>query len=134
MEDNTNQMKGSKAIRYSMAFLFPLVGITHFTHSSFFESIVPPVLPWPLFWVYSSGFFEILFGIGLMTSFRKYAAYGLILLLIAVFPANIYLAVSSVAQEALATSQTIAVIRLPFQFLFIWMAYSQTLVPEHMKS
>ena len=134
MEDKTSQMKGSKAIRYSMALLFPLVGITHFTHPSFFESIVPPVLPWPLFWVYSSGFFEILFGFGLMTSYRKYAAYGLILLLIAVFPANIYLAVSPVTQEALATSQTIAVIRLPFQFLFIWMAYSQTRVSEYIKS
>jgi len=46
--------------------------------------------------------------------------------LIAVFPANIYLAISPIAQETFGTSQTIAVTRLPFQFLFIWMAYSQT--------
>ena len=50
----------------------------------------------------------------------------LILLLIAVFPANIYLAISPIAQETFGTSQTIAVTRLPFQFLFIWMAYTQT--------
>ncbi|MBT3542539.1 DoxX family protein [Flavobacteriaceae bacterium] len=119
-------MNLKKGMRYVMAILFPLVGITHFTNSSFFLVIVPPALPWHTSLVYISGFFEILFGIGLLTKYRKQAAYGLILLLIAVFPANIYLAISPIAQAALETSQSIAIVRLPFQFLFIWMAYSQT--------
>ena len=119
-------MNLKKGMRYVMAILFPLVGITHFTNSSFFLVIVPPALPWHTSLVYISGFFEILFGIGLFTKYRKQAAYGLILLLIAVFPANIYLAISPIAQAALETSQSIAIVRLPFQFLFIWMAYSQT--------
>ena len=119
-------MNLKKGMRYVMAILFPLVGFTHFTNSSFFLVIVPPALPWHTSLVYISGFFEILFGIGLLTKYRKQAAYGLILLLIAVFPANIYLAISPIAQAALETSQSIAIVRLPFQFLFIWMAYSQT--------
>lgn len=123
-----------KGIRYALSIFFPLVGITHFTNPSFFVVIVPPILPWPLGLVYVSGFFEILLGIGLLTPYRKQAAYGLILLLIAVFPANIYLAISPTAQEALETSQTIAMVRLPFQFLFIWMAYLQTKVNKTIQS
>ena len=119
-------MNLKKGMRYVMAILFPLVGITHFTNFSFFLVIVPPALPWHTSFVYISWFFEILFGIGLLTKYRKQAAYGLILLLIAVFPANIYLAISPIAQAALETSQSIAIVRLPLQFLFIWMAYSQT--------
>ena len=119
-------MKLKKGIRYVMAILYPLAGITHFTSPSFFLAIVPPMLPWPLALVYVSGFFEILFGIGLLTKYRKLAACGIILLLIAVFPANIYLAISQNAQEVLQTSPTVAWVRLPFQFLLIWMAYLQT--------
>ena len=119
-------MNLKKAVRYVMTITFPLIGIMHFTNPSPCLAIIPSGLPWPLALVYISGLFEILFGIGLITKYRKHAAYGLILLLIAVFPANIYLAISPIAQETFGTSQTIAVTRLPFQFLFIWMAYTQT--------
>jgi uncharacterized membrane protein len=74
--------------------------------------------------VYLSGFFEIL--LGAMLLFNKYrvvAAKGLILLLIAVFPANIYLAQSSLAQSLLDITQETAIIRLPFQVLFLLFAY-----------
>jgi len=68
-----------KGIRYALSIFFSLVGITHFTNPSFFVAIVPPILPWPLGLAYISGFFEILLGIGLLTPYRKQAAYGLIL-------------------------------------------------------
>ena len=55
--------------------------------------------------------------------YRFYGAVGLILLLIAVFPANIYLALSKEAQEAIGASQQIAIWRLPIQGLLIWTAY-----------
>ena len=58
-----------------------------------------------------------------MTRYRKYAAWGLILLLFAVFPANIFLYQSKEAQEALGASQEIAAWRLPIQGILIWVAY-----------
>jgi len=85
---------------------------------------MPNYISFHLELVYLSGFFEILFG--LMLLFKKYrvlAAKGLILLLIAVFPANIYLTQSSLALSMLDITQETAIIRLPFQVLFILFAY-----------
>ena len=85
---------------------------------------MPNYMSFHLELVYLSGFFEILFG--LMLLFKKYrvlAAKGLILLLIAVFPANIYLTQSSLALSMLDITQETAIIRLPFQVLFILFAY-----------
>ena len=87
--------------------------------------IVPPYLPFKLDIVYVSGFFEIIFGFMLiLPSCRYYAGWGLILLLIAVYPANIYLAQTNGA--AMNTSAVVAWGRLPFQFLFIGIAYWHT--------
>jgi uncharacterized membrane protein len=85
---------------------------------------MPNYMSFHLELVYLSGFFEILFGI--MILFKKsrvLGAKGLILLLIAVFPGNIYLAQSSLAQSLLGITQETAIIRLPFQGLFILFAY-----------
>ena len=100
------------------------IGIRHFTEPDFFLSIMPNYMSFHLELVYLSGFFEILFGI--MILFKKsrvLGAKGLILLLIAVFPGNIYLAQSSLAQSLLGITQDTAIIRLPFQGLFILFAY-----------
>ena len=100
------------------------IGIRHLTEPNFFLSIMPNYLSFHLELVYLSGFFEVLFGVMLL--FKKYrvlAAKGLILLLIAVFPANIYLSQSSLAQSLLDITQETAIIRLPFQVLFILFAY-----------
>ena len=86
---------------------------------------MPPVLPYKLALVYISGFFEITFGVLLLfPSLRYFAGWGLILLLIAIFPANIYLAQTNGA--ALNTTPLIAWGRLPFQFVFIAIAYWHT--------
>ena len=67
---------------------------------------------------------HILFGLMILfPKYRYYGSIGLILLLIAVFPANIYLAQSKEAQEAIGTSQQIAIWRLPIQGILIWIAY-----------
>ena len=64
-----------------------------------FSKIMPPCFPFHLASVYISGFFEIVFGFGIiLQSTRKYAAWGLIFLLIAVYPANIYLHLASSAK------------------------------------
>ncbi|MFL3022699.1 MAG: DoxX family protein [Cytophagales bacterium] len=103
---------------------YVIVGIKHFIEPEYFLSIVPPYLPYHLELVYVSGLFEVLFGILiLLPKYRYYGAIGLILLLIAVFPANIYLAQNEIAQEAIGATQEIAIWRLPIQGILIWIAY-----------
>ncbi len=89
---------------------------------------MPPFLPFHLELVYLSGFFEVLIGtLLLVEKYRKPAAWALILLLIAVYPANIYLAFDETAQQALKISYFMASwVRLPIQFIFIGIAYWHT--------
>ena len=108
-----------------MSVFYVGIGIKHFTNPFWFIKIVPPILPYKLSLVYISGFFEVLFGLLLLFPGMRYVAgWGLILLLIAVFPANIYLALTNGA--ALNTTPLIAWGRLPFQFVFIAIAYWHT--------
>ena len=102
---------------------YVIVGIKHFIDPNYFLAIVPPFLPYQLELVYVSGFFEILFGIMiLIPKYRYLGSIGLILLLVAVFPANIYLALNAQAQEAIGATQDFATWRLPVQGIFIWVA------------
>ena len=107
---------------YVMGIFYIIVGIKHFQDPSWFVQIVPPILPYKYELVYISGFFEVLLGILLMIPrFQSIAAKGLIALLICVYPANIYLAQTN--GVALGISPLIAWGRLPFQFVFIGIAY-----------
>ena len=116
--------KLKKFVIYLMSISYVGVGVTHFTHSEFFLNIMPDYLPWHLELVYLSGAFEILLGLLIVfKNTRKLAGWGLIALLIAVFPANIYLAQSDEAQQALEISKEMAIVRLPFQLLFIAIAF-----------
>ena len=103
---------------------YVIVGIKHFIEPEYFLNIVPPYLPYHIELVYMSGLFEILFGLLILfPKYRYYGAIGLILLLVAVFPANIYLAQSKEAQEDIGATQEIATWRLPIQGVLIWIAY-----------
>lgn len=106
-----------------MTFFYVKVGTDHFINPDYFISIMPPYFPWKLEAIYISGFFEVIFGVGLLTKYRKYSAWGLIILLLAVFPANIYLIESQEAQNALGITRETAIIRAPFQLLFLGIAY-----------
>ena len=107
---------------YIMSIFYIQIGIKHFTDLSWFLLIMPPYLPFHKELVYLSGFFEILFGLMLLFKKTRFiAGWGLILLLIAVFPANIYLAQTNGA--AMNVSAAIAWGRLPFQLVFISLAY-----------
>ena len=108
-----------------MALFYIGAGISHFINSSWFVQIMPPYLPYHYELVYLSGFFEILLGTLLLISKTRYiASWGLILLLIAVYPANIYLAFNEVPLRALDVSPFMASwVRLPIQFVFIGLAY-----------
>ena len=112
---------------YFMSAAYIYVGIRHFIDPDFFLAIMPDYLPLHLEAVYLSGVFEILLGgMLLFKKYRKVAGWGLIALLLAVFPANIYLAQSEIAQQSINISQTAAIVRLPFQALFIGIAYWHT--------
>ena len=105
-----------------MGLFYVIVGFNHFQDPEWFIRIVPPVLPYKLELVYVSGLFEIILGAFLMVpKTQKIAAKGLIILLVCVYPANIYLALTNGA--AMGVSPTIAWGRLPFQFVFIGLAY-----------
>jgi len=107
-----------------MSFLYIIVGIKHFVDVEYFVSIVPNYISWKKEAVFISGFFEILLGILLLFhKTRKIAAWGIIMLLIAVFPANIYLYVSEIPRDILNISKIDALIRMPFQIPLIIISY-----------
>ena len=109
---------------YIMSLLYVLVGIKHFSDPNFFLKIMPEYLNYHLELVYISGFFEILFGVLLIfKKTRFFGAWGVFILLICVFPANIYLFNSEAAQIALDISKSQALIRLPFQIPLLILAY-----------
>ena len=124
-----NLLKRTKILSiYIIALFYIIVGYKHFTNVDFFLVIVPPYLPFPEFIVYLSGIFEIVLGFLIIPSkSRKYAAFGLILLLIAVFPANIYLYTSETAQNLYGINKIDALIRLPFQIPLIIIAFWHSL-------
>ena len=118
------RMKIFKRVSIYLMFLFyVIIGYDHFVNPDYYLNIVPPYLKFQYELVLISGFFEILLGIGLLTKYRKQSAIGIILLLIAVFPANIFLIQSEEAQIALNIDKNTAIIRAPFQLLFIAIAY-----------
>jgi uncharacterized membrane protein len=110
---------------YLMAYFYIKIGLDHFINPAYYMNIMPPYLPFHIELVYISGAFEVIFGSMLLFSnTRFYAAWGLIFLLIAVYPANIYLAFNKEPQQAIEISHFLASwIRLPLQFVFIGLAY-----------
>ena len=98
---------------------FVAAGVAHFLQSSRYEQIVPPYLGHAQLLVYVSGVFEILGGLGaLLYRTRRLAGVGLIALLIAVFPANIYMATHPYLFTGIA-SPAVLLWRLPFQLVLI---------------
>ena len=114
-----------KIVLFGLAAFFINVGVDHFVNPDFYLSIMPPAFPLHLEAVYVSGFFEVLGGVGvLIPRLRKIAGWGLVALLVAVYPANIYMAITPEAfPEA---SVALLYVRLVFQFLFFYWAFSVT--------
>ena len=107
-----------------MSLLYVIVGVKHFTNTDFFVTIVPPIINCKEEVVLVSGLIEVIFGILLLFSqTRKLAAWGIILLLIAVFPANVYLYLSEIARETLSISKNQALYRMPFQIPLMIISY-----------
>lgn len=98
---------------------FVAAGVLHFVWPRVYARIVPPFLPFPMALVYISGVAEILGGIAvLIPSLRPWAGVGLIALLIAVFPANLYMAIGP-ERAGLGVAPVWLWLRLPLQLVLI---------------
>jgi uncharacterized membrane protein len=96
-------------------------GILHFRSPEFYLRIMPPYIPWHAAMVQVSGACEILGGLGLLLpQTRRAAAWGLVALLIAVFPANLYMATNPMEAGAASMAPMLRWGRLPVQVLLIW--------------
>jgi len=105
-----------------MSYFYMNVGVKHFVDPEWFLQIMPPNFPHHYQAVYWSGFFELLFGFLLINPYTRFiAGWGIIFVMITVFPANLYLAVNDGA--VMGISKELAWGRLPFQYVFIGLAY-----------
>ena len=103
---------------------FVLAGINHFRSPAMYMKIMPPYLPWHRPLVLLSGVFEIALGaLLLIPRSSRLAAWGLIALLIAIFPANVYLYQH---QEIFPGPPVLHLLRLPLQAVLIWWAWIYT--------
>ncbi len=119
--------KNKELLRVILAVSIIVVGITHFVIPEPYTKIVPAQLPYPRQLVYLSGFYEILGGIGLLVPpLSRPTAWGLIALFIAVFPANINMAVNHIKLEHIPDSPWFHVVRLPLQAVLIAWAWWYT--------
>ncbi|MBL0308634.1 MAG: DoxX family protein [Bacteroidetes bacterium] len=110
---------------FIMAALYVAAGVNHFWHPKFYLKIMPPWLPWHHQLVIISGVCEIALGLLLLfSSTRSVAAWGIILLLIAVFPANIQMMLDYWNKSN--PKLWVTILRLPLQLILIWWAYTFT--------
>ena len=110
--------------KYLLALLMILAGLNHFINPDIYLQIMPSYLPWHLFLVYLSGVLETLFGILLCIPVStKVAAWGIILILDGIFPANLNMALHP---DAFDIPVFLLWLRLPLQGLLIAWAYRYT--------
>ena len=114
--------------RWALAALFVAAGVAHFVMPDVYVRAVPPYLPRPRELVLVSGAFELLGGIGLLVPrLRVASAWGLIALLVAVFPANVHMALHPEEFPRFPPAALWA--RLPFQAVLVAWAYWFTKQP-----
>ena len=121
-----------RPLLYVMSAVYVVAGVMHFVVPELYVQIVPPYLPFALGLVYVSGVAEAVLGVGLLFErTRRLAAWGIIALLVAIFPANLYMATSDVviqgAPEGIADpSEASRWGRLPLQAVLIAWAWWYT--------
>lgn len=105
-----------------MAILYIAAGMNHFLMPKFYLKIIPPLFPYPNVINWVSGAAEVILGIALLIpAYTSFAAWGIIVLLIAVYPANIYHFIKGWRKKK---SVWVLALRLPLQFVLMWWAYS----------
>jgi uncharacterized membrane protein len=119
-----------RTMMWVMASLYAFIGFSHLMNPDQFVAIMPPGLPMPEVLNVVSGLAEIVLGVFLLEpKTRVYAAWGIIALLIAVFPANLHVATANIglpSGEPGTGNALVNWIRLPFQAVFILWAWWYT--------
>jgi uncharacterized membrane protein len=111
--------------RITLALLFSGAGVLHFVLPAAYVKIMPSYLPDPWLLVYVTGVLEMLGGFGLLIpGTRRFSAWGLVILLVAVFPANITMAMDH--SRFPMVPLWAALVRLPLQLPMIWWAWLYT--------
>lgn len=101
------------------ALFFLTGGVLHFVLIDYFMAIMPAYLPWHRELVQISGVFELLGAVGiLLPATRTWAAWGLIALCVAVFPANLNMAMHP--DQFSSIPLVLLYARLPLQLFIIW--------------
>ncbi len=112
-----------KVSRIILILAYTLAGINHFRVPEFYIAIIPQYIPYPEFMNAAAGVFEIIFGVGLAFSItRKYAAWGIVLMLIAFLPVHINMVMHKpFSVGGAVVSPVLAWVRLALQpVLIIW--------------
>lgn len=113
------------AAKWLLGVLFVAAGVNHFLRPEFYVRIMPPYLPWHRELVFLSGVAEVLLGVLLLVPRTTVlAAWGLVALLIAVFPANLHMALHAEQYPEFPAWTTWA--RLPLQGVLIAWAWWYT--------
>jgi uncharacterized membrane protein len=117
-----------RVLLYVMAGAYAFAGFNHLMNPEFYLAIMPPGLPNPEWLNVLSGLAEIILGVYLLAPrVRSLAAWGIIALLIAVFPANLHQALENVGPDGPGSGPgAVSYLRLPFQALFILWAWWYT--------
>jgi uncharacterized membrane protein len=111
-------------LRWLLTIVMVVAGANHFIDPATYVAMMPSALPWPLELVYVSGAFEILGGLGLIhPRTRRLAGWGLVALFIAVFPANVNMAVNHLPLAGRPVPEWALWARLPLQVVFILWAW-----------
>jgi uncharacterized membrane protein len=112
---------------YPMSLLYVVAGANHFIKPEFYKQLMPTYLPYHYEIIFISGVFEVALGLGLIfMKTRRTSAWGIVALLIAVYPANIYMWMNNVQIDGHATPALFHYIRLPMQFVLLYWAYLYT--------
>ncbi|MEZ4398537.1 MAG: DoxX family protein [Kofleriaceae bacterium] len=115
------------ALRWLLTVGMVGAGANHFVSPEPYLGMMPSALPAPLALVYLSGVAEIAGGLGLiLPSTRRVAAWGLVALLVAVFPANVNMAINQLPLGTTVVPTWALWARLPLQAVFIAWAWWYT--------
>lgn len=117
-----------RILLWIMAAFYIFAGVMHFVRPDYYMPMMPPYLPWHAALVFLSGVAELVLGVAvLIPALRNWAAWGIVLLLIAIFPANLHIALHNVAVFGAAEGAgAMNWVRLPFQLVLILWAWWYT--------
>jgi uncharacterized membrane protein len=113
-------------VAVTLGVVVTVAGVAHFITPEFFDEIVPPWLPFgERWWTYASGVAELIVGpMLLVPRWRRAGGWAAIVLFVAVYPANLYMVWDW--RDRPSSEQVVAWVRLPFQFVLVWLAWQVT--------